>query len=232
MKISPDKIISNIAHDLKYPLTSISGITELLLSHWPDFSDDEKREILKEIRETSDSTLLLLNDLLDWSRKTTEVSESEMNLFDARNHLHSVIDAMSATLVRKNITIENSLEAGMMVSGDSHMYASVVRNLLSNAVKSCHNGGRISVSAEQAGDFYKFCIRDNGIGMSKSQINTLFPGKGQPPHLIRDEYPAPSFGLILCHDFVEMNGGEIWAESIEGVGTCVYFTARMHPVQS
>jgi signal transduction histidine kinase len=174
---------------------------------------------------------LLLNDLLDWSRRTAEISEAEINLFDARNQLQSVINTLSATLVRKDITIENLLEEGMVVSGDSHMYASIVRNLLSNAIKSCHNGGRISVSAEQAGDFYKFRIHDNGCGMSISQVNALFPRKGQPSYLIRKEFPATPFGLILCHDFVEMNGGEMWAESVKGVGTSVYFTARIYSVQ-
>lgn len=232
MKVSPEKIVLNIAHDLKYPLASISGITELLLNHWPDFSDVEKNEILKDIRETSCSTLLLLNDLLDWSQRTAEVCETEINLFDARNHFQSVITPMSSTIARKNILIKNCLEEGIMVSGDLHMYASVVRNLLTNAIKSCHKGGQISISAEPAGDFYKFCIRDNGIGMSKVQVEALFPGKCQPSHLIMNEPSANSFGLILCHDFVKMNGGEMWAESAEGMGTCVYFTARIYSAQS
>jgi len=232
MKVTPEKIISSIAHDLKYPLTSISGITEILLNHWSDFTDDEKNEILKEIKETSDSTLLLLNDLLDWSRRTTKSSGTEINIFDARNVIQSVIDSMSATFVRRNIMIENCMEEGMIVSGDAHMAASVVRNLLSNAIKSCHNGGRISISAEQTRDFYKFCIRDNGIGMSKVQVDALFTGKSQPSHLNTNEPSGNGLGLVICHDFVEMNGGEMWAESVEGMGTCVYFTARIHSVPS
>ncbi|HNU77808.1 MAG TPA: histidine kinase dimerization/phospho-acceptor domain-containing protein, partial [Prolixibacteraceae bacterium] len=64
MKITTDKIISIIAHDLKDPLSAIAGISDILIHNWVDFSDDEKMDILNEIRDTSDATYKMLNDLL------------------------------------------------------------------------------------------------------------------------------------------------------------------------
>lgn len=77
MKLTTNKILSIIAHDLKDPLTSISGISDILISNWEDFPEEEKTDILNDIRDTSDSALKLLTELLDWSRKVNAVSEPE-----------------------------------------------------------------------------------------------------------------------------------------------------------
>lgn len=225
LKITSGKIISIIAHDLKDPLSSISGISDILIKNWEDFSDDEKTEILNEIRDTSENTLLLLSDLLDWSKRTAETAEPGSAVFDASQQIELVVEPMIPKLKRKKIGIENGVRPGIFVSGDANMFSSVVRNLLTNAVKSCHNGGTISLSAERTQDTYTFLVKDNGIGMTKTQVESLFPkitsdnGK---------QYSPKGFGLMLCYDFARMNGGDIWAESEEGKGTRVYFTIPAH----
>ena len=75
MKVTTNKIISIIAHDLKDPLTSITGIADILMNNWDDFTAEEKMDILQDIRDTSDTTLRLLSDLLDWSKKVNDISE-------------------------------------------------------------------------------------------------------------------------------------------------------------
>jgi len=228
MNVTPNKINSIIAHDLKDPLTSISGITDILIKYWNDITDDEKTDILKEIRETSDTTLLLLTDLLDWSKKKAEISGPEKSIFEAEQQIKGILEPLFPKLKRKNITVENQVPPGMMLFGDANMFASVIRNLITNAVKSCPNGGNISVSADFEGSFCRFCISDNGIGMTKSQIDALFPKIVPGTHTNSSASSGSGFGLILCHDFVEMNGGGIWAESGENQGTKVFFTVPSH----
>jgi signal transduction histidine kinase len=103
------------------------------------------------------------------------------------------------------------------------MFAAILRNLLANAVKSCVGGGKIDITAELSSSHSVFCIRDNGIGMTKSRIDQLFAATRTSSGEVSKGY-SNGFGLILCRDFITMNGGKLWAESREGQGTKVFFT--------
>jgi signal transduction histidine kinase len=224
MKGTSMKINSIIAHDLRDSLASISGIAEILINNWDDFSTEEKREILNEIKETSDSTMGLLTDLLDWGKKVAEISGPEMKAFNAGSVVKTMIRLSYSKSKRKNLEINNLIPTECWVYGDENMFAAVIRNLLANAVKSCINTGRIQVYADTSERLYRFCVADNGIGMTKSQIDHLFPDDKKECNQSVPEGYNNGFGLILCRDFVKINGGTLWAESEEGIGTSVYFT--------
>lgn len=230
MKNSPNRINSIIAHDLKDPLSSISGIADILIGNWTDFKEEDKLEIIQEIRESSDSAMRLLNDLLDWSRKTTETFEPEKNEFKAEKIIFSVKELLRLQLNRKKVEVENHVPADLSVFGDENMFAAILRNLLANAAKSCVGGGKIDITAELSSSHSVFCIRDNGIGMTKSRIDQLFAGTKTSSGQVSQTYNN-GFGLILCRDFITMNGGKLWAESQEGLGTKVFFTFPVKPNQ-
>jgi len=229
MQINTNRIVSIIAHDLKDPLSSVSGITDILVKNWDDFSDREKLDILSEIRDTADATLKMLTDLLDWSKKVNDLSGPEREVFEAGREIKATLEIISRKAHWKNIGIENQVDSEIRLFGDANMFAAVFRNLVVNAVKSCREGGKITVSATQEGSFIRFCVTDDGIGMTRQQIDILFyHGKTTPRKSLPSEY-GNGFGLILCKDFVDMQGGELWAESQEGKGTSVYFTFPASP---
>jgi two-component system, sensor histidine kinase and response regulator len=218
------KINSIIAHDLRDSLASISGISDILIHNWKDFSEEEKLEIVDEIKENSDSTMGLLTDLLDWGKKLAEISGPEMKVFNAVSVVKTMIKLSQSLSKRKNLEINNLITSECWVYGDENMFAAVIRNLLANAIKSCINTGKINVYAEPAEDLFRFCVADNGIGMTKTQIDHLFPDdKKECSYSVSEGYNN-GFGLILCRDFVKINGGTLWAESKEGIGTSVFFT--------
>lgn len=224
MKVTTNKIISIIAHDLKDPLTSITGISDILMNNWDDFTAEEKLDILQDIRDTSDTTLRLLSDLLDWSKKVNDISEPENRIFDAGKEVVAILESGIRKAKWKNTEIDNQVPSGIKLKADVNMFAAVFRNLLANAIKSCTRGGRIVISADCTGNFCKFCIADNGVGMTKNQIDALFAQKSSGDLKSLPSNYGNGFGLILCKDFVEIQGGELWAESEEGKGTRVYFT--------
>jgi two-component system sensor histidine kinase/response regulator len=224
MKGTSMKINSIIAHDLRDSLASISGISEILINNWNEFSEEEKLEILDEIKETSDSTMCLLSDLLDWSKKVTEISGPEKRVFNAGCAVKTMIKLSLSKSKRKDLEINNLIPSECWVYGDENMFASIIRNLLANAVKSCINTGRIEVWADTSEKLYRFCVADNGIGMTKSQIDHLFPDDKKECNQSVPEGYNNGFGLILCRDFIKINGGTLWAESEKGIGTSVYFT--------
>ncbi len=224
MKITTNKIISIIAHDLKDPLTSISGIADIMMDNWEDFTPDEKLSILQDIRDTSDTTLRLLSDLLDWSKKVNEISEPENRIFDAGTEIGAILESGLRKAKWKNTAIDNLVPTGIKLNADLNMFAAVLRNLLANAIKSCIKGGKITITAECSGNFCKFCIADNGVGMTKTRIDALFAQKMPGDRKSLPSNYGNGFGLILCKDFVEIQGGELWAESKEGKGTKVFFS--------
>lgn len=224
MQINTNRIVSIIAHDLKDPLSSVSGITDILINNWDDFSVTEKLDILHEVRDTSDATLKLLTDLLDWSKKISSISGPEQEIFDAGGEITTALEVISRKLLRKKITIDNQVAHDIRLEGDVNMFSAIFRNLVANAVKSCREGGNIVISATHEGAFARFCITDDGIGMTREQIDILFSHGNTS---LRKSLPSSygnGFGLILCKDFVDLQGGKLWAESQEGKGTHVYFT--------
>jgi signal transduction histidine kinase len=225
MNQTANKVNSVIAHDLRDSMVSISGISEILLENWQDFPSEEKLEIIREIKETSDSTLQLLSELLEWGKRIAEISEPVKISFNASGVIRSVVKQSLPKMKRKNLVISNLITQEVKVFGDHFMFAAVVRNLLANAIKSSLNNGVIEVTAVNSGSLCRFCISDNGIGMTKKQIDLLFPPSEEQADFlgISKEYNN-GFGLILCRDFLRINGGGLWAESQEGQGTRVFFT--------
>ena len=147
MKLTTNKILSIIAHDLKDPLTSISGISDILITNWKDFPEEEKLDILNDIRDTSDGALKLLTELLDWSRKINAIMEPERKPFNAGRKIRLQMAAVSRKASWKKITLQNESPEEIPLEGDVNMFNAVFRNLLTNAIKSCHEGSTITVSA-------------------------------------------------------------------------------------
>lgn len=224
MKLTTNKILSIIAHDLKDPLTSISGISDILITNWKDFPEEEKLDILNDIRDTSDGALKLLTELLDWSRKINAIMEPERKPFNAGRKIRLQMAAVSRKASWKKITLQNESPEEIPLEGDVNMFNAVFRNLLTNAIKSCHEGSTITVSAVKGDEKWEFCIADSGVGMTSRQVQILFSGESPAPG---DEVPenyGNGFGLILCRDFIQLSGGRLWAESQKGSGTRVHFT--------
>jgi signal transduction histidine kinase len=110
------------------------------------------------------------------------------------------------------------------VFADKAMLETVLRNLISNAIKYSKNTGEVKIGAEQLGVETIVSIRDNGIGIPKKHIHKLFSIDGKYSTLGTMNEHGTGLGLILCHEFVKIHGGNIWVESEEGIGTSIYFS--------
>ncbi|MCA1759926.1 MAG: HAMP domain-containing histidine kinase, partial [Bacteroidales bacterium] len=123
----------------------------------------------------------------------------------------------------KGIKIQNKIDNNIKVHTDENMIATVFRNLISNAVKSTQSGGNINITAKEEKNFCIFCVADNGSGIDKPEILDLF-NKGSQKKINENTCAFKGFGLIICKEFVEKNGGEIWLETQKGEGSKFYFT--------
>jgi PAS domain S-box-containing protein len=220
-----DKFFSIIAHDLRSPFNGFLGLTEIMAQELHTLSLTELQKISLSLNKSATNLFNLLNNLLEWSR----MQQGTTNFKPAT---HSLLPFVTTTLqpileiaVKKGIEIVNSVPETLQVLADEDMLSSIIRNLTSNAVKFTKAGGRVSVWAKStdAGDI-EIAVKDSGIGMNTEMLANMFKLDESISRKGTDGEPSTGLGLLLCKDFIEKHGGQIWVESEEEIGSTFYFT--------
>jgi PAS domain S-box-containing protein len=227
-----DKLFSIIGHDLKSPLNSILGLTEVMAENVHKGEIEEVKELFDWVRIASHKSVNLLNNLLEWARSQAGMLPFSPQPLELRTLVGLVLDINLEAAEEKNIQLILDVPEHTWVSADENMLRTILRNLLSNAIKYTFENGKIRIKAEQQHETVLISVQDNGTGMSQQSISKLFTL--QPP----DSLPGTrrekgtGLGLMLCHDFVEKLGGRIWVESEENKGSTFFFTlAASQPSQ-
>lgn len=221
--LAKDNFLSIIAHDLKSPFSALLGITEILIDNWENLAETEKLELIADLRKTSVDTYKLLENLLVWAKSQKEKLEVTINDVDINKLVNSVLKIYRKNASVKGIKIKNLIDEEFIVKTDENMIATVFRNLISNAVQHIQTGGNVTISAETEHDFNKFCVADNGKGIDLPHILEVF-SKDNPKKLNGNMKAFKGLGLIICKDFVERNGGQIWLETQPEQGSKFFFT--------
>lgn len=232
LNASKDKFFSIIAHDLKNPLGTFKDVTKLLAESYHEFSEEDKLDFLKLMKESSSNIYSLLENLLDWSRSqrgTIPYNPVELNL---KMISIEIIKLLKPSAEKKRISIENNISAGIMIQADVNMLNTVIRNLLSNAIKFTPIAGKIAINAvikpsnslNHSDGYTEIYIKDSGIGMKQESSEKLFRIDTQLTTLGTNSEKGTGLGLILCKEFVEKHGGKIWVESEVNIGSTFYFT--------
>jgi signal transduction histidine kinase len=222
-----DKFFSIIAHDLKNPMSNLIGASELLYKYPGDCDESEKDELTKAIHTSSVSAFNLLDNLLVWSRMQTggmKTNPEKINLYTLVREVCNVFDNM---LADKVIHLEQLVDKEQKVYADKDMLSSVVNNLLSNAIKFTRAGGWIEIRSEISEDEkIKVSISDNGVGIPHENISKIFRIDQSYSSTGTNDEKGTGLGLLLCKEFIERNGGEIWVKSQSGKGSDFCFTLR------
>ena len=224
------KFLSIIAHDLKSPFTTIIGFSELLLKHHDRFDEKKILEFIKLIHKGSTNVFKLLENLLTWSRSQNGLIEC--NLKDS--HLHSLsvdyIESIKQSANNKSTFVINDIPKDIYVKADRNMVSVIVRNLLSNAIKFTPNEGKINITAqtithkEKNKKIAEIKITDSGVGMTEDVRLKLFDIAQNTSTPGTNNEQGTGLGLVLCKEFVEKQGGEIFVISEEGKGSEFVFT--------
>lgn len=218
-----NQFISIAAHELRTPLTSIIGYNELI----EDRAEDLPQEVLLYldiIKRNTDRLVVLTNDLLVSQRLITgkiKLNQSESNLKILVLGIIQEIEPLSATKLQ-TIRLETS---GIIpdIALDRVRISQVISNILNNASKFSPEKSEILVKISAEPDSVVVSVTDAGIGIAEEYLGKLF--KPFPDIPGRDSYPGTGLGLSVCHGFIELHGGKIWAESKgAGKGTTISFS--------
>jgi PAS domain S-box-containing protein len=215
-----DKFISIISHDLRTPFSSILGFTDLLLVD-EELTEDEKKQYVRFIQESSKSMLALVNSLLDWTRLQTGRIKFEPEKISARMIIINSINSLSGAAFQKNINLRSEVDKNVTIYADNSLMTQVFNNLISNAIKFTNPGGEIVISAipSKKPRFYEFSVRDNGVGIKPENIKELFRIDTKYSSEGTAGEKGTGLGLSLVNEIIEKHGGNIWVESEYGNGS-------------
>lgn len=216
-----DRLFSIIAHDFRSPLNSLQGTLSLL--QLEAISYDEIKKVLPSIIKKVDYTVSLLDNLLNWSRAQMPGMKTVPVTFDLQSVTEETVHLLKSQAKEKNVLLHNMIPLAIPVYADPEMIKLVIRNLISNAIKFTNPGDMISIKVRDTDEYCQLTIADTGCGIDKSKLRNLFtPGNNST--LGTSNEKGTGLGLLICKDFVEKNGGDIWAESEKGKGSIFYFT--------
>lgn len=222
---SKDRLYAIVAHDLRGPVTSFAGVTELIDFYLKRGDEQGLRRLPDLVRQSAHQLNHLLDNLLNWAvSQTGELAFRPERLpVDA---LFSQIGQLYAnTAEAKQITLEFEAAQELAVWADAHMTQTVLRNLVGNALKFTPAGGTICLSAEALpGSGVRLSVADTGPGMEASQVASLLTDAGPSAPLRRGPRSGTGLGLLLCRAFMQRQGGSLDIRSTLGQGTTVAIT--------
>jgi signal transduction histidine kinase len=218
-----DKVFSVLGHDLRAPLASITNVLYLINKGMLD--DNEQRIMLDKLETYCNASMETLDMLLKWGQMQLKGVKLTKVIFSPLETVQRNIRLLSGAAEDKSISIINEIPPEILVEIDADHFDFIIRNLLSNAIKFTPEGGRvvISTSIVPGQSDVQFQVKDNGIGIEDSKKEGVFEINNVSTVGTNNE-KGTSLGLVICKEFVEANGGNIWVESAPGIGSTFFFT--------
>jgi signal transduction histidine kinase len=219
-----DKFFSIVAHDLKSPFHGLLGLTRMIVEEYDSMNENEVMTYLKAIKDSTESTYKLIENLLEWSR----LQSGKMKYNPTLQNMFTIVEDTRILLNQvaklKNINLRNKLGHQSFIWGDDNMLQSLIQNLISNAIKFTPGGGSIEISENQFDNYIEYIVSDTGVGIKEADINKLFRIDVSFTTVGTQKEKGSGLGLALCKEIVNIHSGNISLKSEVGVGTQIIFT--------
>lgn len=219
LNLAKDKFFAILAHDLRGPIGNFSSGLQYIIEENSDTSAQDKKKILDSLKESSESIFTLLENLLDWSKAQTGNIQFVPENLNLLSIIDEIMDLFSIPIKNKNIYFSVQLPENPMVFADSNMMKVILRNIISNSIKFSYEFGKIEISGKTEGDDFVVEIRDFGIGMSELVLQNLFQIQKVSSNVGTKKEKGSGLGLILCDEYIQINGGRIQVQSELGSGS-------------
>ncbi|MEP3114698.1 ATP-binding protein [Nisaea sp.] len=213
--------LANMSHELRTPLNAIIGFSEILTGQlFGKMQNDRYLEYAKDINDTGQHLLTVLNDLLDISRIEAGFLTLDENVIDPRRMLRSCARMLNEKISAANLTLNLDIPPDLpALLGDETRLRQVVINLLTNAVKFTPESGTIWVSANIADDGgFEITVKDTGVGIAAQDLERVMEPFQQAEQDLSRRYGGVGLGLSLARNLTELHDGTINLESEPGIG--------------
>jgi len=227
------QFLANMSHEIRTPMNAIKGMTDILIRRNPK---DDQKEYLESIKQSLDSLLVIINDILDISKIEAGKIELESELFSVNQLVDNIHSIMHFKAEEKGLELKKYMPLEpIYVKGDSTRLRQILINLIGNAVKFTEKG--LITTAIKIENIDKklqlhFTVSDTGIGVDKEHLSKIFQSFEQAYSDTSRKFGGTGLGLSISKMLVELQDGTIWVESEKGKGSKFHFSIPYQFVES
>lgn len=219
------QFLANMSHEIRTPMNAIKGMTDILLRRNPK---EDQKEYLEGIKQSSDSLLVIINDILDISKIEAGKVELEQETFSVNELVNNIHTIMQFKAEEKGLELNKDLPIeDLNVLGDATRLRQILINLIGNAIKFTEKGLVTTIiKSEHAGEKLNlhFTVSDTGIGIDEDRMGKIFESFEQAYSDTSRKFGGTGLGLSISKKLIELQNGSIWVESEKGKGSKFHFT--------
>jgi two-component system, chemotaxis family, CheB/CheR fusion protein len=221
-----DEFIGIASHELKTPVTSIKGYTQILEKMFSDSSDKQSTELLGKLNTQIDRLTNLIVDLLDFTRIENGKLKFREEEYDINGLIDEIVDEMQRTT--STHTIVKKVARPVIINGDRYRTGQVLTNLLSNAIKYSPGGKKVIVSSKIEPEKVIINVQDFGIGIEDELVDKVFDRFFRITESSYDTFSGLGLGLYIAAAFIKRQGGTIQAKSSKNKGSTFSFSLPLN----
>ena len=224
------ELISNIAHDLKTPITAIQGYAEGILDGVAS-SPEMMEKYIRTIYNKANDMSRLIDELTYYSKIDTNKIPYNYKKLSVREYFDDCAEEIGLDMESRGIEFayQNSVAEDVLVIADPEQLRKVINNIIGNSVKYLDKKpGHVSIKVSDIGDFIQCDIADNGCGVAKQDLTRIFERFFRTDASRNSLRGGSGIGLSIVKKIVEDHGGRIWASSVEGEGLTIHFLLRKY----
>ncbi|MBS1731334.1 MAG: response regulator [Bacteroidetes bacterium] len=225
------QFLANMSHEIRTPMNAIKGMTDILIRRNPK---EDQKEYLEGIKQSSDSLLIIINDILDLSKIEAGKIELEHEPFSVNELVNSVHNIMQFKAEEKGLELKIDFPVKeLTVKGDANRLRQILINLIGNAIKFTEKGMvATTILSESTGAKLNlhFIVSDTGIGIDEDRKDKIFESFEQAYSDTSRKFGGTGLGLSISKKLIELHNGKIWVESEKGKGSQFHFIIPYDPV--
>jgi len=218
-----DKLFSIVGHDLRAPLSSISGFLTLLETD--SLAGEERKIYIQKLKNAISGSSETLDNLVFWyiqQQKNLVIKKEKVSLYAS---ITLVFNTLGILAEQKHIQLSHQIPENIYVETSANFLAFLLRNLISNALKFTPKKGSVSVFLQKTSENELWVlVKDTGVGMDAEKCKKIFQIAENTSTFGTEKEKGTGIGLPLCKEFAEKNGSKLWVESEVGKGSCFYFS--------
>ena len=218
-----DEFVSITSHELRTPLTAIDGLVSMILDGEYGAVNDNLKQPLKDVNESSDRLIRLVNNLLNVSRMRVGKEKYILSEFLLSKKLKQTIELLDVVADKKKISLKLAEIPDVQIQADEDKFQEVLNNIIGNSIKFTDKGG-ITIKAQVKDDHVEISVTDSGLGIAKEDQSKLF-GKFEQISTKTDKPAGTGLGLYISRAMACKMGGDVWlAQSIPEKGSTFIFS--------
>ncbi len=207
--------LSDVAHELRTPMTTISGFVDGILDD--TIPEEKQKDYLVIVKDEVTRLSGLVNSFLDLTRLQTGNQSLEITNFDINETIRRTLVGFENKIEEKNISVNLDMEAEhLIVKADMNSIRQVLTNLIENAIKFTNNGGEIKISAKSLKHEAKISVYNTGVGIAQSDIKMIFERFYKADKSRSQNREGTGIGLYIVKDILNRHGKNILVDSVEG----------------